>query len=340
MANGRVYEGDLTVPAGTLQAAPVLAVVPFPDGRIRKVTIVVPPGHAGLTGLQVRLAGTPIVPYGGAPWLVADHYTDSWEVDQDAAAGQLALAGFNTDVYPHTFYTRILWEQPPPPPAVTAQLATTGAQPAGLTALAQFSPSDTGETAGAPAAVSGPPGVCFDVTGNVVDCSDPAAVSGPVTAPPPGGPPPPPGTPPPPPPPPGPGGPPPPPGIPSPPPPPVPGTPPPSGPGGPPVPPPVIGGPPPTTGPPPPPRPPPPPVEVPGGPGIIRGLGPYRHTATGALSLAELAARRHTTPAHLQAVTERALAGHPRELGAFRNYVREGIQRRMPRGLVYYTSEP
>lgn len=141
----RVYEGDLTVPAGTPAGNPVTLVVRMPAGTLRKVTLVVPSGHSGLTGFQLRWGGTPVVPYAGAGWIVADNYTDSWQLDQEQQPGSIALAGYNTDIWPHTFYCRMLWEPAAAPPAVTVVTA-----PGGLSAV-------TDALSGLAAAVQPPP---------------------------------------------------------------------------------------------------------------------------------------------------------------------------------------
>lgn len=173
---GRVYEGALTVPAGTPQSAPATFVIPMPNGHIADVNLVVPNGHNGLTGFQLILSGTPIIPYGGASFLVANDYDKSWDIDQDFNEGQVVMAGFNTDIFAHTFYCRILWESTPPPPVAVSIGAPAAATVAQVSTLAQ----PPAETAPIETAVSAagelPAGGCLDASFNQVDCSDPAAV--------------------------------------------------------------------------------------------------------------------------------------------------------------------
>lgn len=178
----RVYEGDITIAAGTLSTAPASQVVNTPVGTIRKVTVVVPPGPSGQVGFQLQLAGTPIIPYGGGPWLIADNYRDSWDIDQDVNPGQLALVGYNTDVFPHTIYTRLEWVPPVPPAAVTTPSAAAAAAGPDTSALDTLNSSQTAAEAPVPPPdTTTPLPVCYDASGNVVDCGDPSAVSGPVT---------------------------------------------------------------------------------------------------------------------------------------------------------------
>lgn len=324
---GRIYEGDLTVPAGTPVAAPVSLAVPVDLGTLRRVTLEVPTGHAGLTGWMLLIAGTPVIPYAGNTWLVADGYTDSWELDQDINQGQVTVKGYNTDIYAHTFYARLLIDRYTPPPAVLITSTETGGPAADLAAIGQLSSVPVGADVLA-AAATNEREQCTDVNGQVVDCASPDAVTGPVTfqQPPPVLPPPvqqipsPPPLPP----------------TPSP--PPVPTT-------GPPPPPPL----PPTPSPPPvptptprPPTPPPTPqrITVP----LILTPGPppgqlFRHIATGRESLdAAARALKHTTGQVIYVTRHRAPIT-PAHLAAFDAYITRGTARLMPAGLVFWSAD-
>lgn len=337
---GRVYEGDLTVPAGTPASAPVSSVINMPVGEIARVTLVVPDGHSGLTGLQMQLAGTSIVPYGPGTWITANGYQDSWDIDQPVNPGQFALVGYNTDAFQHTFYVRILWQPPAAAQGVSATLAAPDTGQVDLSALGADTGTDTGSGAdtgtpgdvtgslcydisgntvdcsdpnavtgpvtgtptGTPTGTGGAPGACYDISGNVVDCSDPSAVTGPVT------------------------------------------------------PPPILTSPlPPPVAPPPPPVVPPPPIITPPKPPGVTPPGggghpppppkpkqhlPYRQIADGKSSLDDIAHWRHTTAAHIIEVT-RGYKGMTRAgLAAFDHYVKDGTGKKMHKGLEYYTTNP
>lgn len=158
MANNRVYEADLTIPAGTQPNAPVTSTVPLPLGTIVKVTLVVPPGPAGNTGWALLLSGTRIIPYAGASWIVADDYSDTWELDQDVNPGQVQVAGYNTDVFQHTVYLRILFSSSQPGVPVAASLASSGGPAPNLTGLgSQSGSSSPGATTGSPGGSTGSP---------------------------------------------------------------------------------------------------------------------------------------------------------------------------------------
>ena len=323
----RVYEGDLTVPAGTPATAPVSALVPLQLGVLRKITLEVPRGHSGLTGWQLVIAGTPVIPFAGNTWLIADNYTDSWELDEQVNPGQVQVMGYNNDIYAHTFYARFLLEDLAPPPAISITSTEQGGPAANLAAIGQLSNAPVGPEV-AQAAAATYVLLCYDAAGNVVDCGSPDALVGPVTyQPPPTAEPPPPGQPPPlPPPPPVPGPPP------APPPPPAPGQPPPL------PPPPQAPGPPPVPGQPRPPAPPPPPLTKRGG-SVPPAPVLNRHVATGLVSLSQAARTERHTVGQIIYVTRHKAPESVAHLAAFNAYVARGTNRLMPRGLVYWTSD-
>lgn len=97
------------VPAGTGQLAPVVRdAIPAGPFRVDKVTVVIPPGHCGLTGLQLWYGGNAAIPYDSG-WISGDD--EVYSINYGAhyplgAAWQVAM--LNNDVYDHHFQVR--WE--------------------------------------------------------------------------------------------------------------------------------------------------------------------------------------------------------------------------------------
>jgi len=149
----RVYEADLTVPAGTAIAAAVSAVWALDEGTLVNVRIVVPPGHNGLTGVRVLWAGTPIIPYGGAPYIIANDDKMDWDINQDVNTGSITVQGYNLDIWPHTFYLRGLLDRlgssmPAGLASVPATQPPAAATLAAISALSDMGPADAGLPAG------------------------------------------------------------------------------------------------------------------------------------------------------------------------------------------------
>lgn len=100
---------NYTVAAGTAEATPtVVDAIPRGPYRVDRVTIVIPPGHCGLTGLQLWYGGNTAIPYDSG-WISGDNevYTMEYSVKYPVgAAWQVAM--LNNDVYEHHFQVR--WE--------------------------------------------------------------------------------------------------------------------------------------------------------------------------------------------------------------------------------------
>lgn len=102
----RLYETTFTVAAGTAIAAPQLLPVALEDAQLESVRIIIPDGHNGLTGLQIQWSGVQVVPFGQGTWITANGEVIDWDWADEITAGGLALAGYNTDVFAHSFYLR------------------------------------------------------------------------------------------------------------------------------------------------------------------------------------------------------------------------------------------
>lgn len=100
---------DTTVPAGTTTAAPSVQLSVGADiWQVVKVTILIPPGHACLTGIQLWYAGGPAIPYNSG-WYCGDDDKIPIELGNDFPQGvPWSVAMVNSDIQSHTFQTR--WE--------------------------------------------------------------------------------------------------------------------------------------------------------------------------------------------------------------------------------------
>lgn len=102
----RVYTTQLTVPAGTLQSAPVSQQVVLDDIQLDSVQVIIPDGHASLTGCAVVAGGNPVVPFTIGTFISGNGEAPEFSYGAQVGANQLTVIAFNTDVYPHTFYFR------------------------------------------------------------------------------------------------------------------------------------------------------------------------------------------------------------------------------------------
>jgi hypothetical protein len=133
----RFYEQTFTIPANTPKAAPVDIAWALEDNTLRKVSITIPDGHNGLTGIRVKWSNQQIIPWGNLSFIVANNRTIDVEFDDYITITGLVIEGFNTDVFPHSFYLEATISDLPSSGQIAA---TNGASSAVLPAVAPVSP--------------------------------------------------------------------------------------------------------------------------------------------------------------------------------------------------------
>ena len=102
----RIWETQVTVPAGTLPAAPQVTKWVTEDDTLVDVEIEIPPGHNGLTGIKILKGGSPLIPYSPNSWIIANDYSRLFPVDDYVPTSDVTIVAYNQGAYPHTFYLR------------------------------------------------------------------------------------------------------------------------------------------------------------------------------------------------------------------------------------------
>jgi hypothetical protein len=111
----RVYQTQFTVPLGTLASAPASLALPPNEETIERLEIVVPKGHGGLTGLAIFYGPQQVIPYNVGTFIVADGVEIGWPMERLPTGKQWIAKGFNTGVFDHSFYIRLLVHDTPDP---------------------------------------------------------------------------------------------------------------------------------------------------------------------------------------------------------------------------------
>jgi len=103
----RYIPTTVTVPANTPQSAPTSLDPGLGQVFLEEVQLYIPPGHGGLTGLAISLAGMHIVPYGGPnAYILGDGAGFTFDVGIEVDSG-LNVVTFNADIaFAHLFYLR------------------------------------------------------------------------------------------------------------------------------------------------------------------------------------------------------------------------------------------
>jgi hypothetical protein len=109
----RVELETISCPENTPQATPVEVLTPFDPGIVVKVTIVIPDGHAGLTGITLAVAHQPIIPknrraVAGEAWkyLEGNDEVIPFDLDGYPESGAWSAWLYNTDEVPHSWQIR------------------------------------------------------------------------------------------------------------------------------------------------------------------------------------------------------------------------------------------
>jgi hypothetical protein len=113
----RVYSLTVAVPAGTAIASPVTVPFPLETNLLADIEILIPSGHAGLTGIRIQRGDVIVLPWGQGSWLIGSDYVRTFPVDENINANALTVAAYNTDIFPHSFYLRARISDAPAAPA-------------------------------------------------------------------------------------------------------------------------------------------------------------------------------------------------------------------------------
>ncbi len=103
----RLYYLPVTVPAGTPIAAPVSVSLPLEDATLSKLTVTVPDGHNGQTGIRVLQSNQQVIPWDNDSYLVANDRTISVEFGSQIGASGIVIKAYNIGIYDHTFYVEV-----------------------------------------------------------------------------------------------------------------------------------------------------------------------------------------------------------------------------------------
>ena len=108
----RVEIFQVTAAAGTLQSAAAETPLEMAPGIVRELEIIIPSGHAGLTGLAIAQAHQIIIPSKGSVWIIGDGEPIRWPLDNFLDADTWSAYSYNTDpLFPHSWYLRFLVDE-------------------------------------------------------------------------------------------------------------------------------------------------------------------------------------------------------------------------------------
>lgn len=97
----------VTCTKGTAKASPQVNTWNLGNVLLNRLSVRVPRGHAGLTGIVVLYNGLAIFPFGQPPsYLVTTGETVGQDFSEEELGSALTIQTYNTDIFDHSFYLR------------------------------------------------------------------------------------------------------------------------------------------------------------------------------------------------------------------------------------------
>lgn len=108
----RVNVANVTCPAGTPVGAPVETYfTQFPPGIPRKLTIVIPDGHAGLTGIALGYGHQPILPDNTGAYISGNDESIPFDLTNYSAGPLWSAFTCNLDLIDHSWQIRLEFDE-------------------------------------------------------------------------------------------------------------------------------------------------------------------------------------------------------------------------------------
>lgn len=104
----RVELFAVTVPLGTAIASPQVTALDFDIAEVDAVSFLVPKGCNGLVGFQLRHSNAGVFPREDTKWIIANGETIDWPVEHAPTGRKWQLRAYNTGIFDHTIYVRLL----------------------------------------------------------------------------------------------------------------------------------------------------------------------------------------------------------------------------------------
>lgn len=102
----RIYQTTITVPSGTSAVAPTTTTIPLENAYLVDVEVLIPPGHAGLTGIRVRQSLQQVIPWSSNSWISSDNYNRIFPFNGEIGSRSISVQTYNTDSFDHSFQVR------------------------------------------------------------------------------------------------------------------------------------------------------------------------------------------------------------------------------------------
>jgi hypothetical protein len=106
---------DVTIPAGTAKAVPLVTSVAFPPRVVKRIDWLFPHGCNGNVGIQIGARNVPVLPGNVNQFITRSGDSAGVNVDDMPTTGDWSVIGYNTGTHDHTIHFTFMTEAIPPP---------------------------------------------------------------------------------------------------------------------------------------------------------------------------------------------------------------------------------
>lgn len=96
------YTFAVTIPAGTLQSAPLVTSTQFETNIVKRIEWMFPGGCNGVVGIQVGARSVPVIPSNPAQFHVRSGAAEGLDVQDLPTTGDWSVIGYNLGSFNHT----------------------------------------------------------------------------------------------------------------------------------------------------------------------------------------------------------------------------------------------
>ncbi len=104
MAFTQLRHFDVTIPAGTLKASPLVSSAQFNTSIVERIEWLFPAGCQGLVGIQIGARNIPVIPYDRTQFLTRTGDSAGVDLTDMHQTGDWSVIGYNTGSFQHTIH--------------------------------------------------------------------------------------------------------------------------------------------------------------------------------------------------------------------------------------------
>jgi hypothetical protein len=109
-----IHTFDVTIPAGTAKATPLVTPTTFADNVVERIEWTFPDGCNGLVGIQIGARKVPVLPPQTDQFVVRSGSMQGIDLDGMHTTGDWSVIGYNTGQFDHTVHVQFTLHRPVP----------------------------------------------------------------------------------------------------------------------------------------------------------------------------------------------------------------------------------